>query len=88
MLVVPFAHDQHDNAARVERLGIARQVGRTKYTAQRVAAALRELLEDGRYGTKAEEVGQRIRSEDGVAAACDAIEQRLTAEPLLSRHPR
>ena len=88
MLVVPFAHDQQDNAARVERLGIARQVGRTKYTARRVAAELRALLEDGRYAAKAEEVGRRIRSEDGVAAACDAIEQRLTAQPLLSGRSR
>jgi rhamnosyltransferase subunit B len=78
MLVVPFAHDQQDNAARTERLGIARQVSRTKYTARRVAAELRGLLEDGRYTAKAEEVGRQIRSEDGVAAACDAIEERLT----------
>src|ERR1700688_473054 len=60
MLVVPFAYDQPDNAARVERLGIARQVSRTKYTAQRVAAELRALLEDSRYAAKAEEVGRRI----------------------------
>jgi rhamnosyltransferase subunit B len=85
MLVVPFAYDQPDNAARVERLGVARQVSRTKYSARRVASELRQLLEDGRYAAKADEIGRRIRSEDGVAAACDAIEERLLVREAPTR---
>jgi rhamnosyltransferase subunit B len=74
MLVVPFAHDQPDNAARVERLGVARQLSRSRYTASRAAAELRKLLEDPRYAASATEVGCRIQSEDSVGTACDAIE--------------
>lgn len=39
MLVVPFAHDQHDNGARVERLGVARTIARNSYKAGRVAVS-------------------------------------------------
>ena len=78
-LVVPFAHDQPDNAARVARLGVARQIGRPQYRAGRVAAELRTMLEDPGYEARAAEVGRRIRSEDGVAAACDAIEQQAVS---------
>jgi UDP:flavonoid glycosyltransferase YjiC (YdhE family) len=78
MLFVPFAHDQPDNAARVIRLGVARQIDRQQYRAKKVAAELRKLLEEPGYAAKARDVGRRIQSEDGVSAACDAIEQRLT----------
>lgn len=77
MLVVPFAHDQPDNAARVVRLGVARQIPRGRYCAARAAREVRKLLEDPRYAAKAAEAGRRIQAEDGVSAACDAIEQRL-----------
>ena len=85
MLFVPFAHDQPDNAARVVRLGVARQIGRSQYRAKRVAAELRKLLDDPRYTAKAQEVGWRIQSEDGVSAACDAIERRLVGQSI---HPQ
>jgi rhamnosyltransferase subunit B len=75
MLVVPFAHDQPDNAARAVRLGVARQLSRAQYQSHRVAAELRRLLDDPSYTANAAEVARRIQSEDGVSAACDAIEQ-------------
>jgi len=77
MLVVPFAHDQPDNAARVERLGVARQISRRAYRADRVASELRKLLDRPSYTARSAEVGRQIRSEDGVSMACDLIEQRL-----------
>jgi len=77
MLVVPFSQDQPDNAARATRLGAARTIPRKRYTVDRAAAELRALLEDSVYARKAEEIGCRIRAEDGVAAACDAIEELL-----------
>ena len=73
MLVVPWSHDQPDNAER------ARQIGRSQYRGGRVAAELRKMLEDPRYEARAAEAGRRVRSEDGVAAACDAIEQQAVS---------
>ena len=44
-LVVPFAHDQFDNAERVRRLGVAEVVYRSRYNALTAEAALRRLGE-------------------------------------------
>ena len=75
MVVVPFAHDQPDNARRVERLGISRTIPRRRYTAERAARALRIVLEEPTYAERAEDIGRRIRTEDGVGTACAALEQ-------------
>jgi UDP:flavonoid glycosyltransferase YjiC (YdhE family) len=77
MLVVPFAHDQPDNAARVTRLGIARTLPRHRYSASRVEAELRRLLDDPEYARRAAAVGAQLRQEDGVRTACDALEDLL-----------
>jgi UDP:flavonoid glycosyltransferase YjiC (YdhE family) len=79
MLVVPLAHDQPDNADRVRRLGVARVLPRARYTAARVVAGLRPLLEDRRYASRAAAVGRRVRAEDGAAEACAALEHLLGA---------
>jgi len=76
-LVVGFAHDQPDNGMRVQRLGCGRVLVRSQYTARRAAAELRRLLEDPSYAARAAEVGERVRAEDGAAAACDALERCL-----------
>jgi rhamnosyltransferase subunit B len=77
MLVVPFAHDQPDNADRLRRLGIARTIPCQRYTPDRVVAELSRLLDDPAYGRRATEVGEKIREENGVQAACDALEGLL-----------
>jgi rhamnosyltransferase subunit B len=76
-LVVPYAHDQPDNAERVKRLGIARTMARHRYTPARAAAELRHLLDNPAYSQRASEVGRTIQQEDGVRAACDALERLL-----------
>jgi hypothetical protein len=75
--VVPFAHDQHDNAARVERLGVARTIARDSYKAERVASELKELLGSPAYMRNAREIGSRVRSESGAALAADLIIDQL-----------
>jgi rhamnosyltransferase subunit B len=76
-LVVPFSHDQFDNASRVARVGAGRALPRAKYNAGSAAKELRALLADESYTTRAAEVGRRIRSENGAVAAADAIEEVL-----------
>jgi len=77
MLVMPCAWDQPDNADRVRRLGIARVISPGRYTPERVARELRELLENPAYTVRSLEVATQIRSEDGVKSACDALEVLL-----------
>jgi UDP:flavonoid glycosyltransferase YjiC (YdhE family) len=86
ILGVPFAHDQPDNAYRARRLGLARVLPVGRYRAARAAAELRALLDDPSYAEAAARVGARVRAEDGVAAACDALE-RLLAAPARAPEP-
>ena len=76
-LVVPFSHDQFDNASRVGRVGAGRALPRAKYNASSAAKELRALLSEEGYTTRAAEVGRQIRSENGASAAADAIEEVL-----------
>jgi rhamnosyltransferase subunit B len=84
MLVVPFAHDQPDNAYRAKKLGVARVLYPKRYTARRVAAELRALLNDHRYGKRAEAVGERVKEERGADVACAVMLDTLKAEPVLT----
>ncbi len=74
MLVVPFAFDQPDNAARAVKLGVARSLRIGRYTATRAARELGPLLHDVSYARNAESLGEHIRAEDGVAVACRELE--------------
>jgi UDP:flavonoid glycosyltransferase YjiC (YdhE family) len=75
MLVVPFAFDQPDNAARLQRLGVARAIPRKLYTTRRACAELEHLLGDAAYAARAAQAARRITGENGVQSACDAIEK-------------
>lgn len=75
MIVTPFAHDQPDNAMRAQRLGVARIIRRTGYTAETLERALTGIET---LAQNAEEIGKRIRAENGTARACDAIERVLS----------
>jgi rhamnosyltransferase subunit B len=76
-LVMPCAWDQPDNAERARRLGIARTISRNRYEPMRVAAELKVLLQDPAYLQRAAEIATKVRQEDGVTAACDAVESVL-----------
>lgn len=77
MLIVPFSHDQPNNAARVERLSVARTIARDSYTAERAATELSQILNNPTYAKKAAELGRQIQAENGVQAACDLVEAQL-----------
>jgi UDP:flavonoid glycosyltransferase YjiC (YdhE family) len=79
VLVVPHAHDQFDNAARVARLGTARVLPRPKYNAANATRELRKLLDEPSYAHKAATVGQIVQGEDGARVAADAVEEVLNA---------
>ncbi len=76
-LFMPYSHDQPDNAARCERLGVAKIISRDSYNAENAAKVLRELLSDSSYKANATEAAAIVNAENGTAAACDAIENIL-----------
>lgn len=79
MLVMPYSHDQPDNARRVRRLGVAEVLGRKKYTAKAAASLISRLLSKSAYATRASAVADKLAGENGAAAACDALEAALQA---------
>jgi len=80
VLIVPHAHDQFDNAARVVRLGCGRLIPRPRYNARNATKELESLLGSQHYFTNAAEVGRRVQNENGAGAAADAIEEVLNAQ--------
>jgi len=76
-LIMPFSHDQPDNAARCVKLGVARTVSREKYNAKIAAKEISKLFENSNYLAKAIEIKSIVKKEYGTAMACDAIEQVL-----------
>lgn len=78
MVIVPYAHDQPDNALRVSRHGISRTVRRGRYSADTVARALRGLLEDPGVAARCAAVREQLLLEQGAKTAADAIERSVT----------
>jgi UDP:flavonoid glycosyltransferase YjiC (YdhE family) len=75
MVIVPYAHDQPDNALRVSKLGISRTVRRRDYSAGSVRRALEQLFDDPLVPERSAAVRERLLHEDGGRTAVDAIER-------------
>ncbi len=76
-LIVPFSHDQPDNAWRCAHLGVARVLQRHAARASVMERELGTLLGDSAMRERAASVGTRVRAEDGTRTAVDAIEGAL-----------
>ena len=75
MMIMPYSHDQPDNARRMRRLKVAKVIQRGNYTPVRVARKLKAMLAEPLYALRATLVARRLEHEDGVRTACDALEE-------------
>jgi len=75
MLIMPYSHDQPDNARRMRRLGVSRTIQKSAYKPWRVARKLAAMQETPDYAVQAETVARQLSSEHGVKTACDALEK-------------
>ena len=73
-LIMPYGFDQPDNAARMVRLGVGLSLIRKQYSANRVMRRLHALTARS-FHDRARDVGNKISTERGVSAACEAIER-------------
>jgi UDP:flavonoid glycosyltransferase YjiC (YdhE family) len=87
MLIMPYSHDQPDNARRMRRLKVSRTIQRASYKPARVARKIRAMLDEPEYSTRAHEVAQQIATEDGTKAACDALEALFNRTRSVQRAP-
>ena len=69
-IIMPFAHDQNDNAARVQRLGVGTWLRKGELS----SLSLQSSPELKRI-ERARKIGERIREENGARAACEVIER-------------
>jgi UDP:flavonoid glycosyltransferase YjiC (YdhE family) len=74
---MPMSHDQPDNAARIERLGVGRSLPPRKFTAQNVARRLDELLKAKEVPVHCREVAGKFQGADPLADACRLIETAI-----------
>jgi UDP:flavonoid glycosyltransferase YjiC (YdhE family) len=74
-LVVPHAHDQPDNAARLVRLGVAKELPVGKFRRHRIATLLKDLLECQETRDCCRQVASRFPGDDAIRQTCDLIEQ-------------
>ena len=74
-LVMPHAHDQPDNAARLVKLGVARSIEPKRYRGERVARVLAELCQDATVVSQCVRVRSRFDGVDPISDTCELIEQ-------------
>ena len=74
-VIMPMAHDQFDNAARVERLGVGRSLPTKRFRGHALAETIRGLLDDSAVAGRCRDVAARLSAEDGVERASDEIEE-------------
>lgn len=80
MLIVPFAHDQPDNAARAARAGVARVTSRRHFAA-RATALLDRTLSDTILQRQVGVVGRSLRDENGTECAAAEILRAAQERP-------
>jgi MGT family glycosyltransferase len=84
MLIMPYSHDQPDNARRMKRMGVAQVIQRSSYKPRRVARMVRAMLAEPEFETRARAVAEEVARENGVKTACDALEE-LGKQGIASR---
>lgn len=78
-ILVPHAHDQLDNAMRLDRLGVGKVIYGKHANERMLRKALQAVLADTSMKSKATKVAAQSRQENGVAQACDAIERVIAS---------
>jgi len=73
-LLMPMAYDQPDNAARLERLGVARSLRPRKFVGPAVAQALEELLTDENVRLSFHRCTEQCDARAAMETACDLLE--------------
>lgn len=76
-VLMPLAHDQFDNASRVQRLGLGDWIPARRFSGPRLTAKLRRLLALPTVLAACRAAAQRLAARDGLRRSAAAIEERL-----------
>ena len=74
-VVMPMSHDQPDNAARLRRLGVGVGIGPDRFTGERLATALTDLLDSPVVAARCQVIARRCHPAVMMAETCRWIEE-------------
>lgn len=74
-VIIPFANDEFDNAARAAACGVSVTLRRRELGAESLAAAIKRACSDAALVGTARIVGKKLLSEDGAETAADELEK-------------
>jgi rhamnosyltransferase subunit B len=74
-LIIPRAHDQPDNARRLERLGVGARIRYDKFSTTTAVQKLRELLSSPQTAKACTRIQQRVTAAHPLPDLCDWAEQ-------------
>ena len=83
-LVVPFANDEFDNAARIRRLGCGVGLRASKLSDVTLVGML-AVVTSGLLHARAKQAGEKMATENGAAMAADCVERLAKGDR--ARHP-
>jgi rhamnosyltransferase subunit B len=78
-VLMPLAHDQFDNGARVENLGIGASIPAPKFNAARLTEALKRLFGSDAVMHSCRVAAKRLANRDGLTTSAEAIDHLLAA---------
>lgn len=76
-VLMPLAHDQFDNAERVQRLGLGDSLPAKRFSGPRLAEPLKRLLTSSSVAASCRLAAERLTLRDGLRRSADAIEGRV-----------
>ena len=74
-LIQPFAFDQFDNGARIEQLGVGRNISRGSFHSPIIARHLQDLLSSQKIATACHSLKNDVKDTDHLAESCLLIER-------------
>jgi UDP:flavonoid glycosyltransferase YjiC (YdhE family) len=93
-VIMPMAHDQPDNAARIKRLGVGDYLWPNQFRGRRLAAMLERVLSSEEVGRNCRELAAKLDGDDAIERTCEVIENaawqqaaRLSANRQLASEP-
>src|SRR5207249_7085063 len=79
MVLLPLFWDQHDNAQRMQELGLGRRLDPYRHEPAELVAAIESLLSDPQLPGRLSAISRRLQDEPGTVEAATLIESVATA---------
>ncbi len=74
-VAMPMAHDQFDNARRIEDLNVGTAIPAKVFNARRLTRAIQRLLNDPTVHASCRKIAERMSARQGLKQSADAVEQ-------------